>query len=115
MGDAEVERKLKEFSRPTLNDVQSSIVRSAIAAPTFEIKPRTIQILQNSIQFGGLSTEDPNEHIHSFMEICDTFRFNNVPDFAVKMRLFPFTLRDKAKSWLHSLPQGSNTTWEDLA
>lgn len=36
-------------------------------------------------------------------------------DEAIILRLFPFTLQDKAKSLLHSLPSGSITTWDDLA
>ena len=34
---------------------------------------------------------------------------------AIRLRLFPFSLKDKAKSWLNSLPAGSITTWEQLA
>ncbi|XP_017249852.1 uncharacterized protein LOC108220559 [Daucus carota subsp. sativus] len=108
-------KALKDFSMPKINDIQSSIIRSAIAANTFEIKPGTIQMVQNSVQFGGLPNEDPNMHIRNFIEICDTFKFNGVPDEAVKLRLFPFSLRDKAKGWLHSLPPNSVNTWEDLA
>ena len=104
-----------DFSRPKINDIQSSIVRPAIAANTFEIKPGIIQWVQNLIQFGGSSTKDPNMHIRDFIEICDTFKFNGVSEDAIKLRLFPFSLRDKAKSWLYSLPAGSITTWEDLA
>ena len=54
-------------------------------------------------------------HIRNFIEICDTFKFNNVSEDAVKLSLFPFSLRDKAKGWLHSLPARSITTWEELA
>ncbi|KAK1402848.1 hypothetical protein POM88_002453 [Heracleum sosnowskyi] len=116
MGEPVAETKaLKDYSQPKINDIQSSIVRPAIAANTFEIKPGTIQMVQNSVQFGGAPTEDPNMHISNFIEICDTFKFNGVSEDAVKLRLFPFSLRDKAKGWLHSLPAGSITTWEDLA
>ncbi|KAL1826556.1 hypothetical protein ACET3Z_004968 [Daucus carota] len=108
-------KALKAFSQPKINDIQSSIVRPAIQANTFEIKPSTIQMVQNSVQFGGSPTEDPNMHIRDFIEICDTFKFNGVTEDAIKLRLFPFSLRDKAKGWLHSLPAGSITTWEDLA
>ena len=108
-------KALMDFSQPKINDIQSSIVRSAIAANTFEIKPGTIQMVQNTVQFGGSPNEDPNMHIRNFIEICDTFKFNNVSEDAVKLRLFPFSLRDKAKGWLHSLPAGSITTWEELA
>ena len=108
-------KALMDFSQPKINEIQSSIVRPAIAANTFEIKPGTIQMVQNSVQFGGSPTEDPNMHIRNFIEICDTFKFNGVSEDAVKLRLFPFPLRDKAKGWLHSLPAGSITTWEELA
>ncbi|XP_063942932.1 uncharacterized protein LOC135150521 [Daucus carota subsp. sativus] len=40
-------------------------------------------------------------------EICDTFKFNDVSDEAVKLRLFPFSLKDKAKGcWSNN--QGYN-------
>ncbi|XP_063949932.1 uncharacterized protein LOC135152768 [Daucus carota subsp. sativus] len=113
--DAGVAKALKAYSEPKINDIQSSIVMPAIQANTFEIKPSTIQMIQNSVQFGGSPTEDPNMHIRDFIEICDTFKFNGVTEDAIKLRLFPFSLRDKAKGWLHSLPAGSITTWEDLA
>ncbi|XP_074341093.1 uncharacterized protein LOC141678634 [Apium graveolens] len=115
MGDPAARTKaLIDFSQPKINGIQSSIVRPTITANTFEIKPGIIQWVQNSIQFGGSSTEDPNMHIRDFIEICDTFKFNGVSEDVVKLRLFPFSLRDKAKSWLHSLPAVSITTWEDL-
>lgn len=72
-------------------------------------------MIQNSVQFWGLANDDLNEHLVSFLEICDTFRYNGMLDDAVRLRLFPFTLQDKAKSWLHSLPPWSITTWDDLA
>ena len=42
-------RALKDYSQPQIHDIQSSIVRPAIAANTFEIKPSTIQMVQNSV------------------------------------------------------------------
>ena len=116
MGEPVADAKaLKDYSQPKINDIQSSIFRPAIAANTFEIKPGTIQMVQNSVQFGSAPIEDPNMNIRDFIEICDTFKFNGVSEDAVKLRLFPFSLRDKAKRWLHSLPAGSIVTWEDLA
>ena len=116
MGEpAAAAKALMYYSEPKLKDIQSSIVRPAITANTFEIKPSTIQLVQNSVQFGGASTEDPNMHMRNFIEICDTFKINGVSEDAIKLRLFPFSLRDKAKGWLHSLPVGSILTWEDLA
>jgi hypothetical protein len=32
----------------------------------------------------------------------------------LKLKLFPFSLRGKAKEWLHSLPTTSIKSWDDL-
>ncbi|KAL8089427.1 hypothetical protein AgCh_039037 [Apium graveolens] len=117
MGDRIVpaDPALMDFSQPKIDDIQSNIIHPAIQANTFKIKPGTIQMVQNSVSFGGAATEDPNMHIRNFVEICSTFKYNGVTDEAIKLRLLPFSLRDKAKDWLHSLPARSITTWEDLA
>ncbi|KAK6160738.1 hypothetical protein DH2020_004119 [Rehmannia glutinosa] len=39
---------------------------------------------------------------------------NGVPDEAIRLRLFPFSLRDKARQWLQTFPPGSITSWNDL-
>ncbi|XP_024024835.1 uncharacterized protein LOC112092569 isoform X2 [Morus notabilis] len=72
-------------------------------------------MIQHLVQFGSLSQEDPNVHLENFLEICDTFKHNGVSEDAIRLRLFPFSLKDKAKSWLISLPSRSITTWEQMA
>ena len=39
---------------------------------------------------------------------------NGVGQEAIRLLLFPFSLRDGALEWLHSLPEGSITTWTEL-
>ena len=58
--------------------------------------------------------EDPNLHLSVFLEVCDTLKVNGASSDAIRLRLFPFSLRDKARAWLHSLPLGSISTWEEL-
>ncbi|KAL5560461.1 hypothetical protein UlMin_036672 [Ulmus minor] len=111
-GGAVPNRALKDYSIPNVGI--SSIQRPPIQANNFEIKPAIIQMIQNSVQFGGLPNDDPNLHIANFLEICDTFKHNGVSDDAVRLRLFPFSLNSKAKAWLISLPPGTITTWEGL-
>ncbi|KAF7808222.1 uncharacterized protein G2W53_034965 [Senna tora] len=108
-------RNVFDYATPKLDGLQHSIRRPSIQANNFEIKPATIQLLQANGQFGGSPIEDPNNHILNFLEICDTFKHNGVSDDAIRLRLFPFSLRDKAKVWLQSLPEGSISTWEELA
>ncbi|XP_023892547.2 uncharacterized protein LOC112004530 [Quercus suber] len=113
MADQE-QKALRDYATPSVNGATSSIRRPAIQANNFEIKQAIIQMIQQTVQFGGLSQEDPNVHIANFLEICDTFKHNGVTDDAIRLKLFPFSLRDKAKVWLNSLPPGIITTWEEL-
>ena len=61
------------------------------------------QMIQNSVQFHGLSNEDPNLHIANFLKIYGIFTINGVTDDAIRLRIFSFSLKDKAKAWLISL------------
>ena len=112
-GDNEVpNRALKDYFVPNVG--VSSIRRPPIQANNFEIKPAIIQMIQSSIQFRGLANDDPNLNIANFLEICDTFKHNGVTDDAIRLRLFPCSLNNKAKAWLTSLPSGTITTWDGL-
>ncbi|WRX23330.1 Retrotransposon gag domain - like 10 [Theobroma cacao] len=66
-------------------------------------------------RFAGLPNDDPNAHIVNFLKICDTYKVIGVTDDAIRLRLFPFSLKDKAKSLLNLLIAGSISTWDDLA
>ncbi|KAG8498696.1 hypothetical protein CXB51_005123 [Gossypium anomalum] len=73
-------RTMYDYAKPTLEGVESSIVRPAIAANNFELKPNTIQMIQQFVQFDGLQDEDPNTHLANFLELCDTFKINGISD-----------------------------------
>jgi hypothetical protein len=62
--------------------------------------------------FYGLSTEDPYKHLDEFIEICSTIRLRNFSEDALRMRLFPFSLKDKAKYLLNSLETNSIISWD---
>ena len=47
-----------------------------------------------------------------FLEICDTVKMNGVTEDTIRLRLFPFSLRHKARGWLQSLQLGSITSWQ---
>src|SRR2546430_1464037 len=107
-------KKIREYSNPSTDGFGSSIVRPPVEANSFELKPSMIQMIQHRTQFAGLPNEDPNQHISDFIELCDTVKYSGVSQDAIRLRLFSFSLRDKAKAWLQSLAIGSITTWDEL-
>ncbi|KAM6544070.1 hypothetical protein CsatB_008517 [Cannabis sativa] len=108
-------RAIREYAAPMFNELNPGIVRPEIQAPHFELKPVMFQMLQTVGQFGGSPTEDPRLHIRSFLEVSDSFKLQGVSEEALRLKLFPFSLRDRARAWLNTLPPDSVTNWNDLA
>ena len=50
----------------------------------------------------------------TFIEICNTVKIAGVPDEAIRLSLFSFSLAGKAKRWLHSFKGNSLKTWEEV-
>ena len=109
------DRAMKDYLAPTLEGCSSSIVRPPVQANNFELKTSLIQFVQQNCQFARLLNEDPNEHFNNFLEICGTIKINSAMGDAIRLRLFHFSLRDKARAWLKSLSQGTLTTWGMVA
>ena len=99
---------IKDYGRPSA--VTPLVIRRpGIQANNFKIKSITLQLLQG-IPFHGLAHEDPNAHILNFLKVCDTVKYNGVSDDAIRLRFFPFSLKDNAKQWLISEPSDSITS-----
>ncbi|CAL2277580.1 unnamed protein product [Prunus armeniaca] len=105
-------KPLCEFSIPKVTDQPSCIVYPQLTVDRFELKSGMIHLLPT---YYGNTTEDPYMHIKQFFEICATIKIHSLDDEQIKMRLSPFSLKDKAKSWLYSLPNASIHTWEELS
>ncbi|KAA3462831.1 oligopeptide transporter 4-like [Gossypium australe] len=112
---AQNERTLQDYALPSLDMVQETIARLTITTNNFEIKPAMIQMIQNNLQFRGTMIEDPNQHLKHFLQLCDTFKYNEVTNDAIRLRLFSFSLINNAFSWLDSQAPGSIRTWDELA
>ena len=53
----------------------------------------------------------PLPHLNSFADLCDMKKKKDVDNDIVKLKLFPFSLRDRAKAWFLSLPKNSLDSW----
>ncbi|KAK8640571.1 hypothetical protein V6N13_008323 [Hibiscus sabdariffa] len=65
-------------------------------------------------EFGGSPAENTKQHLKSFLEICYLFKIHGVSNDVLKLKLFPYSPRDKAKDWLNNLPPGSFQSWIEL-
>ncbi|XP_050893878.1 uncharacterized protein LOC127100667 [Lathyrus oleraceus] len=92
-------RPLKEFAQPSDEEPSSSIENPAIPTNNFKLKPSLLQLVQQN-QYTGLTKENPNQHLKVFIQLADTFKTNGASPEAIRLRLFPFSLRDRAQSWL---------------
>ncbi|GJS17132.1 putative nucleotidyltransferase, ribonuclease H [Tanacetum coccineum] len=77
------------------------------AVSNFKIQPNLIAIL---LVFRG--HEDPYAHMWEFFSIAD--QVNNTTKDGVRLRLFPFSLKDQAKVWFTSLEPGSIHSWFEM-
>ncbi|XP_024019991.1 uncharacterized protein LOC112091203 [Morus notabilis] len=109
----EQQRAIRDYFKPPIQEHYSGIRRQTINAKNLELKPSLISMVQQN-QFGGLPNEDPNTHLSMFLEAADTVKINGVTEGTIKLKLFPFSLRDKARQWLMSLPTWSIGTWEEM-
>ena len=113
--NVEVERTLHDYLMPRVDQNISSIRRPTIAANNFEIKAALITMIIATVQFNGLPSEDPNRHLQSFNEVCDTFRYNGMPEDFIKLKLFPFSLKNDAREWLQAHDPDTFISFEQLA
>ncbi|RVW18219.1 hypothetical protein CK203_106137 [Vitis vinifera] len=74
------------------------------------IRPHIVPLLPT---FHGMESENPYSHIKEFEEVCNTFREGGASIDLMRLKLFPFTLKDKAKIWLNSLRPRSIRNWVD--
>nr|GEV28409.1 reverse transcriptase domain-containing protein [Tanacetum cinerariifolium] len=62
----------------------------------------------------GLEKDNPHDHIRWFNTINSTIKYKDVPNSAIKLTLFSFSLTGAARRWLEKEPSRSTHTWEDL-
>ena len=89
------EPTLGDCWHPMMNEDYSGIRHQPIDANNFE--SALINMTQQQ-QFGGNLAEDPNGQLSYFLQLCGTIKMNIVDHNMIKLKLFPFSLRDKARN-----------------
>jgi hypothetical protein len=93
----QTEHKIGELCTQDIVDLP--ILNLAEIGRLFEIKTSTICLVQH-LPFTG--KEDPNLHLQTFIQLCQTFNMDGVTQDQMRARLFPFSLLGKALQWFYS-------------
>ncbi|KAL5161427.1 hypothetical protein HKD37_07G018708 [Glycine soja] len=104
---------LEDYSRSTVPQFFTSIVRPEVQAHNITYPHSLIQLIQGNL-FHGLPNEDPYAHLATYIEICNTVKIVCVPEDAIRLSLFSFSLSGEAKRWLHSFKGNSLKTWDEV-
>ena len=102
-------RVLRDYVPRQATGLTSSIVNPAIKVNNFKLRPTFVSFVEKD-QFSGRPTENPYIHLRNFLAKCDTIKLNGVSADAIRLRLFPFSLTDRAGAWLLNEEPNSFTT-----
>ena len=102
--------KLCDFSNTSNNDFISTPIAPTTNAESCEINVALLNLVMK-YQFSGLPSEDVASHLNNFVDLCDMQKKKDVDNDIVKLKLFPFLLRDCTKTWFSSLPKNSIDSW----
>jgi len=88
-------RPIGTYDRPNIHGHRLGIRAPAVAANNFEIKSGLLNVIENN-KYHGLALEDPFDHLDRFDSYCGLSKTIGVSEDALKLKLFPFSLGDKA-------------------
>jgi len=102
--------KLCDFSNTNNNDFLSTLIAPLDDVESCEINAALLNLVMKD-QFSGLPSEDAATHLNNFVDLCEMQKKKYTDDDIVKLKLFPFSLRDRAKLWFSPLPENSIDSW----
>ena len=103
---AQDNRKLCDFSNTNNNDFLSTLIAPLNDIESCEINVALLNLVMKD-QFSGLPSEDAATHLNNFVDLCDMQKKKDMDNDIVKLKLFPFSLRDRAKVWFSPLLKNS--------
>ncbi|KAL4281129.1 hypothetical protein GQ457_03G008960 [Hibiscus cannabinus] len=103
-------RSMRDYLQPPRTSLPSCFVFPQ-NANNFRFKPGMISLLPN---FHGMECESAYAFLKDFEDVCVTFNDQQCSNEIIKLKLFPFSLKDKAKIWLNTLKPRSIDTWQEM-
>ena len=99
-----------DYARPVLQRLVTKIHAPLGRGANFRIDSHVMSTLPI---FHGKPSEDPYRHVDELSQVCEINHLQNVPADTMKMKLFPTTLRDRAKDWFLKLGK-EFTSWKKM-
>nr|GEU94093.1 DNA-directed DNA polymerase [Tanacetum cinerariifolium] len=107
------DRTMEELLQAPTEGYGEAIIISEILAENFKIKTNLLQLVQTN-KFHGFRRDNPHTHISNFKRMTATLKYRDVPNDAIKLMLFPYSLEGAARIWYEKEPPNSILTWDDL-
>ena len=102
--------KLCDFSNTNNNNFLSTPIAPLNDVECCEINAALLNLVMKD-QVSGLPSEYAATHLNNFVDLCEMQNNKDTDNDIVKLKLFPFSLRDCAKIWFSSLPKNSIDSW----
>jgi len=87
---------LEDYSSSSIPQFFTSIACPEVQAHNISYPHSLIHLIQGNL-FQGLPNEGPYAHLAMFIEICNTIKIVGMPDEAIRLSLFSFSLAREAK------------------
>nr|GEU49815.1 reverse transcriptase domain-containing protein [Tanacetum cinerariifolium] len=107
------DRTMEELLQAPTEGYGEAIVIPEILTENFKIKTNLLQLVQTN-KFHGFERDNPHTHISNFKRMTSTLKYRDVPDDAINLMLFPYSLEGAARIWYEKEPPNSILTWDDL-
>nr|GEZ46230.1 reverse transcriptase domain-containing protein [Tanacetum cinerariifolium] len=104
---------MEELLQAPTEGYGEAIVIPEILAENFAIKTNLLQLVQTN-KFYGFERDNPHTHISNFKRMTSTLKYRDVPNDAIKLMLFPYSLEGAARIWCEKEPPNPILTWDDL-
>nr|GEX56066.1 copia protein [Tanacetum cinerariifolium] len=89
-------RTMEELLQAPTEGYGEAIVISEILAENFKIKTNFLQLFQAN-KFHGFERDNPHTHIRNFKRMSATLNYRDVPNDAIKLMLFSYSLEGAAR------------------
>ena len=93
-------KHLSDYARSVLQRLVTGIHAPLNRVANFRIDSHVMSMLPI---FHGKPFEDPYRLVDELFQVCKLNHLQNIPADTMKMKLFPATLRDRAKDWFLKL------------